>query len=91
MEAAIIDRMVEVFESAKNESLAVRLLKALEIGERLGGDIRGKLSAALKITHPFKTDKWYMYPNLRVDEHPEPVFELKRLLELYNERKKSWS
>jgi uncharacterized Ntn-hydrolase superfamily protein len=75
--------MAGAFETAKGE-LADRLLAALEAAEREGGDIRGKQSAALLVVKgkssgkPWK-DRIY---DLRVEDHPSPVPELKRLLTL---------
>jgi uncharacterized Ntn-hydrolase superfamily protein len=58
--------------------LAERLMAALEAGDRAGGDFRGKQSAALKIVG----DEAYACVDLRVDEHHEPVTELRRVLEV---------
>jgi uncharacterized Ntn-hydrolase superfamily protein len=91
MESAIIDRMVETFETTVGQSLASRLMGAMEQGELMGGDKRGKQSSVLKVAAPCNPGKWYMYPDLRVDDHPEPISELRRLLAIFNERKKKWS
>jgi uncharacterized Ntn-hydrolase superfamily protein len=56
--------------------LAERLMCALEAGDRNGGDYRGKQSAALKIVGT----EAYASLDLRVDEHKEPVDELRRVL-----------
>jgi uncharacterized Ntn-hydrolase superfamily protein len=58
--------------------LAERLLRALEAGELAGGDARGKQSAALKVVG----EEAYASIDLRVDEHTEPVAELRRVLEI---------
>lgn len=62
--------------------LADRLLAALDAGEAAGGDKRGRQSAALKV--------WGREPHprldLRVDDHPEPLTELRRLHEVAHER-----
>jgi uncharacterized Ntn-hydrolase superfamily protein len=79
--AAVLDRTLEAFATAGG-SLAERLLTALEAGEAAGGDKRGKQSAALKIaTHD-------PYPDLdiRTDDHPDPLPELRRLLHVSQER-----
>jgi uncharacterized Ntn-hydrolase superfamily protein len=65
--------------------LAERLIIALEAGQDAGGDIRGKQSACLLIVkgEPTKNvweDKMF---DLRVDDNPEPIAELKRLLKVY--------
>lgn len=56
-------------------ALAERLLAALEAGDRAGGDRRGKQSAAVKTIGV----EVYASVDLRVDEHPEPVDELRRI------------
>ncbi len=78
---AVLDRTLEAF-AATAGGLAERLLAALEAGEAAGGDKRGKQSAALKIaTHD-------PYPDLdiRADDHPDPIAELRRLLRVSQER-----
>jgi uncharacterized Ntn-hydrolase superfamily protein len=79
----VIEAMAHTFESSKGE-LSGRLMKTLEAGQSAGGDKRGKKSAALLVmdhqeirTRPFL--------DLRVDEHPEPVRELRRIYESYKE------
>jgi uncharacterized Ntn-hydrolase superfamily protein len=61
---------------------AQRLIEALEAGEAAGGDKRGKQSAALLV---YSTEQ---YPDLdlRVDDHPAPLAELRRLYEKAHER-----
>jgi len=63
-------------------SFAERLLAALEAGEAAGGDKRGKQSAAL-IIH---STEEYPELSLRVDDHQEPLIELRRLYEKAHER-----
>lgn len=62
--------------------LAERLVAALEAGERAGGDARGKQSAAiLVVSGELKPNYWSgKTVELRVEDNPEPVEELKRLL-----------
>jgi uncharacterized Ntn-hydrolase superfamily protein len=64
--------------------LAARMLAALEAAEAAGGDIRGKQSAALIVVSPQSTGKPWIDRvfDLRVDDHPEPLRELRRLLVL---------
>ena len=59
--------------------MADRLVSALQAGQRAGGDARGKQSAALKIA----TSEDFPDVDLRVDDHPEPLDELARLLVIY--------
>ncbi len=73
--------MAEAFESTPGE-LADRLLAALEAAQREGGDIRGRQAAGLIVVRgkasgaPWK-DRIY---DLRVEDHPDPVGEMRRLL-----------
>lgn len=80
----VVDAMCEAFEGAQGE-LAVRLLAALEAGERAGGDRRGRQGAALKVV---REGGGYgggidLAVDLRVDDHPDPVAELVRLFGLH--------
>jgi uncharacterized Ntn-hydrolase superfamily protein len=59
----------------------VRLLAALDAAEGEGGDIRGRQSAALLIV-PASGEAWETKISLRVEDHPEPIVELKRLVAL---------
>jgi uncharacterized Ntn-hydrolase superfamily protein len=63
------------FKSAKNIPFAERLLEALHAGEAAGGDKRGKQAAALRI----HTTEDYPFLDIRVDDHEDPIAELKRL------------
>jgi uncharacterized Ntn-hydrolase superfamily protein len=80
--AAVIEDMLGAFQSVQGD-LAERLVSAIEAGERAGGDARGKQSSAVAVNRgePFP---WI---DLRVDDHPEPVQELRRLLTLYREQR----
>jgi uncharacterized Ntn-hydrolase superfamily protein len=76
-----LDAMVEAFTGAKGE-LADRLVAALLAGDTVGGDRRGKQSAAVIVARPGggyggDTDR---YLDLRVDDDPEPVVKLQALL-----------
>jgi uncharacterized Ntn-hydrolase superfamily protein len=61
--------------------LARRLLVALDAGEAAGGDVRGRQSAALLVV-PTEGEAWQCEVELRVEDHPEPLSELRRLLDL---------
>jgi uncharacterized Ntn-hydrolase superfamily protein len=72
--------------AADQPQLAYRLLAALRAGDRAGGDRRGRQSAALLVVakgmgYGGGSDVWV---DLRVDDHPDPVPELGRLLELHS-------
>ena len=75
--------MARAFESTKGD-LAERLLTALEAAEREGGDIRGRQSAAILIVGPTSTGRPWSDRrfDLRVEDHPTPVAELRRLVTL---------
>lgn len=77
--AQVIEVMAQIFENSKDD-LAERLLKALEAGQEAGGDRRGRVSAALFVVDkkPLPTRP---FVDLRVDEHPNPVAELRRVWE----------
>ncbi|HEY3244744.1 MAG TPA: DUF1028 domain-containing protein [Phycisphaerae bacterium] len=75
--------MKKAFESAPGD-LADRLLAALEGAQAAGGDIRGQQSAAILVVSGEKQDrscKGRIF-DLRVEDHPRPVEELKRLVRL---------
>ncbi|MCD7035375.1 DUF1028 domain-containing protein [Metabacillus sp. GX 13764] len=79
-----VQAMADSFSSSKGD-LAERLVESLDAGQSAGGDSRGKQSAALLVV---KDKGGYggfndRYVDLRVDDHPEPIKELKRLLDLY--------
>ncbi|HEX2411582.1 MAG TPA: DUF1028 domain-containing protein [Solirubrobacteraceae bacterium] len=72
--------MSAAFESATGD-LADRLLAALEAAEGEGGDVRGRQSAALLVV-PATGEAWTARVDLRVEDHTEPLHELRRLLGL---------
>jgi uncharacterized Ntn-hydrolase superfamily protein len=75
--------MARAFESAKGD-LAERLLRALEAAEREGGDLRGRQSAAIVVVGPKSTGRPWVdrTVDLRVEDHPQPLAELRRLVTL---------
>lgn len=77
----VVERTAEVF-AATPGSLAVRFLAALRAGEAAGGDKRGRQSAAMLI-HDAEE---YALVDLRVDDHPDPLAELGRLLDVWGGR-----
>jgi uncharacterized Ntn-hydrolase superfamily protein len=72
--------MAHAFEAAAGP-LARRLLAALHAAEARGGDARGRQSCALVVA-PGHGEAWQHTVDLRVDDHPEPLAELDRLLDL---------
>ncbi len=81
------DKVWPAMAKAYTESsgdLAGRLLAALDAAQSVGGDIRGKQSAALIVVSGKSSGKRWLDEvfNLRVDDHPTPLIELRRLVAL---------
>lgn len=76
--------MAKAFENSKG-SLAERLLIALEAAQSVGGDIRGKQSAAILVVRAKSTGKVWedRLVDLRVDDSNEPLKEMRRLLKVH--------
>ena len=74
--------MVRAYSSASGAGLAERLLAALEAAEGEGGDLRGRQSAALVIVTARATGSPLedRPVDLRVEDHPDPLRELRRLV-----------
>jgi uncharacterized Ntn-hydrolase superfamily protein len=82
---AVVDALADTFEATEG-SLAHRLTSALLAADRAGGDRRGRQSAVLLVVseaggYGGGSD---VLVDLRVDDHPDPVPELQRLLELHS-------
>lgn len=75
--------MAKAFEKAEGD-LADRMMEALEAAQEVGGDIRGKQSAAMIVVRAQSSGKpWTDRTiDLRVEDHSEPLRELRRLLSL---------
>jgi uncharacterized Ntn-hydrolase superfamily protein len=75
--------MARAFENTKGD-LAERMLAALDAAQLAGGDIRGKQSAALIVVTGKPTGQAWKDRifDLRVDDSPEPLKELRRLVRL---------
>jgi uncharacterized Ntn-hydrolase superfamily protein len=74
--------MATAFEVASGP-LARRLLAALDAAEEAGGDWRGKQAAGLLVV-PAEGKPWETVVDLRVDDHEDPLAELRRLLDLHD-------
>mgnify|MGYP000443691177 CR=1 FL=1 len=74
----VVDAMAKVFEDSKG-LLAWRLMASLEAGDKAGGDKRGKQSAAMMVYE----GRDYPSLSLRVDDHEEPLAELRRLYRIW--------
>jgi uncharacterized Ntn-hydrolase superfamily protein len=79
--AAVVETTIAAFQRATG-TLAERLLTALEAGDAAGGDKRGRQSAALKIC----TRDPFPDLDIRTDDHPDPLAELRRLYAVSRER-----
>lgn len=75
--------MAKAYETAEGD-LADRLIAALEAAQAEGGDIRGKQSAAIVVVSAEATGAPWVDRifDLRIEDHPEPVVELKRLVRM---------
>ena len=85
---AVVDNMVAAFEKTSGH-LSQRLVAALEGGQAGGGDKRGQQSAAILIVKK-NCGVWLHNDTvlrLQVDDNPEPIKELKRLVEMWNARR----
>jgi len=83
---ATVDALAETFEATNAMTLAERLLDCLDAAEAAGGDSRGRQSAALLVV---ERDGGYAalsdtLVDLRVDDHPDPLGELRRLFGLHD-------
>ena len=78
----VIEDTADTYQRNSLLAFAERLLAALEAGQAAGGDKRGKQSAALLI----HTTESYPQLSLRVDDHAEPLAELRRLYAKAHER-----
>ncbi len=77
--------MVKAYEASAGKPLAERVLAALQAAQAVGGDIRGKQSAAiLVVVGKSNGQPWNdKLIDLRVDDNEKPLVELDRLLKLY--------
>ncbi|ADH90520.1 protein of unknown function DUF1028 [Ancylobacter novellus DSM 506] len=74
----VIAAMAAAFRAGEGMPLDERLMRAMEAGDAAGGDKRGRQSASLRI----QGEEAYPALDLRVDEHRQPVMELRRVLEI---------
>jgi uncharacterized Ntn-hydrolase superfamily protein len=75
----VVGATLREFQAEPGLALPERLLNGLDAGQAAGGDRRGRQSAALVLA----TSEDFPDINLRVDDHGEPLLELRRLLVLW--------
>src|SRR4051794_2450309 len=81
MERDTVPRAMSAAFQASEGLLAERLLAALEAAEAEGGDVRGRQSAAMVVV-PAEGEPWRRTVDLRVEDSPDPLQELRRLITL---------
>jgi uncharacterized Ntn-hydrolase superfamily protein len=84
---AVVEDMARVFESTEGQGLPleIRMLAALDAAQAAGGDRRGMQAAAMFIVQPLGGSDGYsdVTMDLRVNDHPTPLVELRRLLHVF--------
>jgi uncharacterized Ntn-hydrolase superfamily protein len=85
--AETVDALADTFEATPSKPLAERLIDCLTAAQAAGGDRRGQQSASLLIV---ERDRGYarmsdVVIDLRVDDHPQPIDELRRLYALHHQ------
>ncbi len=82
---ATVDALADTFE-ASSGPLAERLIAALAAGQAAGGDSRGMESAAILVVRAGGGYSGFndRYIDLRVDDHPSPIEELRRIMRLHS-------
>jgi len=83
--AKVLESMARAYQETSGD-LIDRLLEVLSVGQAAGGDQRGQQSAAILVVREMGgyegfTDR---YVDLRVDDHPTPIDELKRIFRIYD-------
>lgn len=80
--AHVLARTAERFEALPDQALADRLLEALAEGVAAGGDAKGEVSATVYVMDTEDYPLW----DIRVDHHPEPITELRRLHDVFRDK-----
>ncbi|MBV5262706.1 DUF1028 domain-containing protein [Pinisolibacter aquiterrae] len=78
----VIETTLAVFQAGAGKPLVERFLEAMQAGEDAGGDKRGRQSAAIVVYR----DQPYPWLDIRADDHPDPLAELRRLWAVAGER-----
>lgn len=75
----VLEAMAEAYQANGNAPFDERLVRVVEAGEAAGGDRKGERSANLLVVSTEEYPLW----DIRVDEHPDPVTELRRLHDVF--------
>jgi uncharacterized Ntn-hydrolase superfamily protein len=78
----VLEATARAFRERSDLGLAERLLVSLEAGEQAGGDLKGEQSATLLVYESEEYPLW----DVRVDDAPDPVKELRRLYHVFLEQ-----
>ncbi|MFN3614502.1 MAG: DUF1028 domain-containing protein [Rubrimonas sp.] len=78
----VLHAMAGALAEDRDAPLELRLMRALEAAQAVGGDKRGRQSAAISVVGV----EFYPRVDLRVDEHPDPVAELRRVLDVASDQ-----
>ncbi len=77
----VLDAVIDTMHDTEDRELAERLLLALEAGDAEGGDRKGERSGNIFVFDREEYPQW----DIRVDDHDEPVRELRRLFHLFQD------
>jgi uncharacterized Ntn-hydrolase superfamily protein len=85
--ADTVDALAETFEATPGRPLAERLLDCLDAAQAAGGDSRGQQSAAILVVGHEQGYRGLsdVLVDLRVDDHPRPLVELRRIFGIHQE------
>jgi uncharacterized Ntn-hydrolase superfamily protein len=78
----VLAAAAEAFERHRGHDLADRLMEALAAGDARGGDVKGEVSATIYIMDREEYPLW----DIRVDEHADPIGELRRLHAIFRDQ-----
>jgi uncharacterized Ntn-hydrolase superfamily protein len=78
----VLEAAAEAFTVCENRPLADRLMEALAAGDACGGDVKGEVSATIYVMDTEEYPLW----DIRVDEHADPIAELRRLHGIFREQ-----
>jgi uncharacterized Ntn-hydrolase superfamily protein len=82
----VVKAMAATYELNSDEDMPERLLLALEAGQEAGGDRRGRQSAGIHIV----AGEAYPWCDVRVDDHVDPIPELRRVLDIWRREELAW-